>query len=180
MNAANPPEIMTFAEALQGLLNGDFTRLAPLFESTPEQAPCQIIRWYEEGLFAGQPAALAEAFSCACFDGHLDVVTCFLDRGVDLSGGMGTGMNAFHWAVNRGRLAVVRLLIRHGAPLETRNSYGGTMLGAGVWASLHETKPDHPRIIDELLAAGADVREAGYPTGDPAIDSILRKYGAAA
>jgi hypothetical protein len=180
MNAANPPEIMTFAEALQGLRNGDFTRLAPLFESAPEQRPCQIIRWYEEGLFAGQPAALAEAFSCACFDGHLDVVTYFLDRGVNPSGGMGTGMNAFHWAVNRGRLAVVRLLIRHGAPLETRNSYGGTMLGAAVWAALHETKPDHPLIIDELLAAGADVREAGYPTADPAIDSILRKYGAAA
>lgn len=180
MNTSDPLENLSFDDAVQGLLNGDFTRLAPLFDSIPGQQTCQIVRWYDAGLFADHPAALAEAFTCACFNGFEDVATYFLDRGVDPSGGVGTGMNAFHWAVNRGQLAIVRLLIRNRAPLETRNSYGGTMLGAGVWAALHETKPEHPQIIEELLAAGADIREAGFPTDDPGIDSILKKHGAAA
>ena len=41
---------------------------------------------------------------------------------------------------------------------------GGTVLGTGVWAAIHEAKPDHLQIIEELLDAGADVNEAGFPT----------------
>jgi hypothetical protein len=161
-----------FHEAVQGLLAGDFSRLAPLFDGSP----CPIIQWHEAGLFAGEPQALEEAFTNACFLGRTEVAEYFLARGIDRSGGMGTGLNAFHWAANRGQLEVVRLLIRHKAALETRNSYGGTVLGGTVWAAVHETKPDHLQIIEALLEAGANVEEAEYPSGDTRIDEILRRY----
>jgi hypothetical protein len=120
---------MTFSECVEGLIAGDFSRLAPLFEAEADGAPCQIIRWYEAGSFQNQTKALAEAFSCACFNGFVSVVEYFLARGLDPNGGANTGMNAFHWAANRGQLEVVNLLIQHKAALEAL-----TCMGAQSWA----------------------------------------------
>jgi hypothetical protein len=169
---------MPFREAVQGLRAGDFSRLAPLFDSTADGPLCPIIRWYEAGRFAREPQALDEAFSCACFLGRTEVAQYLLARGINLVGGAATGLNAFHWAANRGQFEVVKLLIRHHAPLETRNSYGGTVLGGAVWAAIHEPKADHPRIIEALIDAGAQIKEAEYPTGDGGVDEILRRHGA--
>jgi ankyrin repeat protein len=41
------------------------------------------------------------------------VAEYLLTHGVDPTAGAGTGMDAFHWAANRGNLETVRLLIRH-------------------------------------------------------------------
>jgi Ankyrin repeats (3 copies) len=164
-----------FLDALEGLRRGDFSRLEPLFEGKRSQ----IVEWCAAGLFRDHPTALFEAFTCACFNGKVSVAEFLLAMGADPSAGDGTGLNAFHWAANRGKLEAVRLLIRHKAALETRSMYGGTVLGTGVWAAIHEAKPDHLQIIEELLDAGADVNEAGFPTGDSRVDGLLRRYGAA-
>lgn len=166
-------ELMSFDEAVRGFLAGDFSRLAPLVETSSDGSPCQVARWYDQGMFTAESAALAEAFSCACFNGYNDAVESLLARGVDPSGGMLTGLNEFHWAANRGQLRAVELLIEHRAPLEKRNSYGGTVLGAAVWAAVHEPKANHLAIIEALLAAGADVREAAYPSGEKRVDRLL-------
>ena len=171
---------MTFQEAVRGFIAGDFSRLAPLFESSPTGSPCPIIESYEAGLFTSEPKALAEAFTCACFNGCTDVIEYFLARGVAPNGGANTGLNAFHWAANRGQLKVVEILIRHKASLETQNAYGGTVLGGAVWSAVHEPKPDHIRIIKALLDAGAQVGAADYPSGDERVDEVLRQHGAGA
>jgi hypothetical protein len=169
-----------FQDALAGLCNGDFTRLSPVFaeSSTRGAARAQIVRWHEAGLFANHPEEAAEALTCACFLGEIGVAKHFIAHGLDAAGGMRTGMNAFHWAANRAQLEAVRLLVRHRAPLETRNMYGGTVLGGAVWAAVHETKRDHFAVIEELLRAGADVHEAELPSGDARIDELLRRFGA--
>lgn len=169
---------MTFQEAVRGLLAGDFSRLAPLFETSSASSPCPIVEWYEAGLFAGEPKALAEAFTCACFNGCADVIEYFLARGVGPNGGAGTGLNAFHWAANRGQVKAVEILIRGQAALETPNGYGGTVLGGAVWAAVHEPKSGHLRIIKALLDAGAEIRAAEYPSGDKRVDDVLRSHGA--
>jgi hypothetical protein len=56
--------------------------------------------------------------------------------------------------------------------------YGGTALGTAVWSAINEPRADHLAIIEELLAAGARVQEAGYPTKRDDIDALLRRYGA--
>ena len=169
---------MTFPEAVRGLLAGDFSRLAPLFEIAPDGSVCPIIKWYEAGLFTNEPRALDEAFTCACFNGCTQVVEYLLAKGISPSGGVNTGLDAFHWAANRGQLDVVKPLIRHKAPLETRNMYGGTVLGTAVWSAINEPRPDHIRVIEALIDAGAQAGEAGYPTGDERIDEVLRRHGA--
>ena len=168
-----------FPEAVQGLLAGDFSRLAPLFETPPDGSPCPIIGWFEAGLFTGEPEALEEAMTCACFNGCTQVVEYFLARGVPPSGGANTGLNAFHWAVNRGRLQVAEILLRNRAPLEAQNAYGGTVLGGAVFSAVHEPRPGHLQIIETLLAAGARVGAARYPSGDERVDEVLRRDGGA-
>jgi hypothetical protein len=106
----------------------------------------------------------------------LDVAEYLLNQGVDPTAG--TGLDALHWAANRGQLESVRLLLRIIAPLETRSIYGGTVLGTAIWSSFQEPRPDHLQIIQELLNAGARVSEVEYPTGDERIDALLKRHGA--
>jgi MATE family multidrug resistance protein len=163
-----------FRDALQDLRGGSFSRLAPLFEERAG-ARARIIDWFEEGRFNGEPIALAEALTCACFLGQTGVADYLLTRGVDPSAGIGTGLNAFHWAANRGQLDAVRLLVRRKAPLETRSMYDGTVLGTAVWSAINEPRRDHLQIIEELLAAGARMEEVDYPTGNSKVDAVLRR-----
>lgn len=169
-----------FRDAIQGLRRGDFSRLEPLFEQGrgPAGSRPRIIEWYEEGRFGGEPNALAEALTCACFLGRTEVANYLLTQGVDPSTGAGTGLDALHWAANRGQLESVRLLVRCKAPLETRSMYGGTVLGTAVWSAINESRPDHLQIIEDLLDAGARLDEVDYPTGNPQVDAILRRHGA--
>jgi len=174
-----------FRDALQGLRRGDFSRLEPLFEGGVGAPGAQariiqarIIEWCEEGRFSDEPDALAEALTCACFLGRTSVADYLLKRAVDPSAGAGTGLDALHWAANRGQLEAVRLLLRRKAPLETRSMYGGTVLGTAVWSAINEPRPDHPQIIEELLAAGARLGEVDYPTGNVHVDAVLRRHGA--
>ena len=169
---------MSFQDAVRGFMAGDFSRLAPLFDTPSDGSPCPVIQWHEDGLFASEAPALAEAFTCACFNGCTHVVEYFLVKGINPSGGINTGLNAFHWAANRGQLKIVEILIQNKAPLETLNTYHGTVLGCTVWSAVHEPRPDQIRVIEALLKAGADVSAAEYPSGNENVDELLKRYGA--
>lgn len=164
-----------FQDVVRGLTRGDFSASERLFENDrPENGQrCQIIQWYEAGLFVNETEALAEAFTCACFLGYTTVAEYLLDKGMDPAGGFKTGLNAFHWAVNRGQLGTSMLLIKHKAPLEIRNLYGGTVLGTAVWSAVNEPRGEQLQIIEELIKAGARVDEAEFPSGDERVDKIL-------
>jgi len=174
------PDDTEFLDALRGLNWGDFSRLEPLFDGKPGPggARPRIIEWHEEGRFNHEPTALAEALTCACFLGRTEVADYLLTHGVDPSAGAGTGLDALHWAANRGQLDAVRLLIKRRAPLETTSMHGGTVLGTAVWSAINEPRADHVQIIEELLNAGARLDGVGYPTGQDHIDAVLRRHGA--
>ena len=167
-----------FAQSVEHLRRGDFSFSEPLFADHTEAHPCELFRWFAEGRFRDIPDALLEAFTCACFLGKASVVKSLLAEGVDAEGGAATGLNALHWAVNRGQLETVQLLLETGVSLEVRNTYGGTALGAAIWAAFYEPRPDHVAIIEALLKAGARVEAVDYPTGAEAIDALLERYGA--
>jgi Ankyrin repeats (3 copies) len=167
-----------FDEAIVGLEKGDFSRLEPLFISDPGQFS-RIMQWHKIGRFHDQTKALTEALTCACFLGRTDTAAYLLRHGIDPSQGAGTGMNAFHWAVNRGQLEAVRLLIRWKAPFDSRSMYGGNILDTAIWSAINEPRPEHLAVIEELLKAGARLGDGPNLTGTEKIDALLRQYGAA-
>jgi hypothetical protein len=57
---------------MEGLRRGDFSRLDSLFQSRGGSRP-QIIEWVEQGCFLGHDQELAEALTCACFNGRTEV-----------------------------------------------------------------------------------------------------------
>ncbi|HXG44545.1 MAG TPA: ankyrin repeat domain-containing protein [Gemmatimonadales bacterium] len=178
---AKHPDEAHFRDAVQGLLHGDFSRLEPLFAPGPGAgaAPARIVAWHEQGRFQAEPEALAEALTCACFLGRTEVAERFLEHGVAPPGGAGTGLNALHWAANRGQVEAVRLLLRWKAPLESRNRYGGNALDTAIWSAIHEPRSGQREVIALLLEAGARLDGEAYPTGDQEIDAMLRQSGAA-
>jgi hypothetical protein len=55
-----------------------------------------------------------------------------------------------------GELSILELLLKHGAPLEELNAYGGTALGQAGWSFVHgNPKIDYVPIFEILLTAGA-------------------------
>ena len=171
------PVSIDCATLLAHLREGSFTAASPAFLTDAADDVPDVVQLQLAGCFADHPEALAEALTCAAFLGAMEPLEYLLGIGVSPDGGAATGLNALHWAANRGELTAVLRLLRAGAALEAQNSYGGTVLGAAVWASVHEAKPEHAAIIKALLQAGADVREAAFPCGDPDIDALLSRYG---
>lgn len=112
---------------------------------------------------AGMQKQLEFGFAWACEFGHIAVAEYLLDRGVDTDLEI-DGMYGLHWALIGGHIDIIRLLIDRGASLEARNKYGGTALGAGIWA-LCNSDPvyrwpkdqvvDYFLLLEILLQAGA-------------------------
>ena len=120
---------------------------------------------------------LLSAFQHACFWGRLNVVEFLLDKGVDLSAHQGDGQTPMHCAAIGGQLETIKFLLKQNAPLEVKNSYGGTVLGQTLWSAAHGGDPKvYAAIIKVLIEAGAGVPERHVPVNKP-IDELLSGYG---
>jgi ankyrin repeat protein len=116
---------------------------------------------------------MQRGFGWACEYGHRDVVEFLLDKGVSLTEG---GQTALHLAAHRGQLEIIKLLLAGGAPLEKKNMYGGTILGQTTWSVMHgDPNIDFVPVIKLLLAEGADVEQADYPTGNERVDALIKR-----
>ena len=130
---------------------------------------------------------MESGFLWACQFGRDRVIEFLLDKGVDVATEL-HGMTGLHWALVGGFLGTVKLLLERRAPLEWRNRYGGTALGCATWAVKNSDavyrwpnlETDWAAIMQMLIAAGARVEEAGYPTGNERVDELLRRHGAKA
>ncbi|HEU4433638.1 MAG TPA: ankyrin repeat domain-containing protein [Pyrinomonadaceae bacterium] len=120
---------------------------------------------------------LQSAFRYACSYGQKDVVEFLLRQRADLADGGGDGQTPLHCAVINGQLEMVKLLLKYNPPLESRNIYGGTVLGQTTWSAAHGGDPKlYAEIIETLIAAGAEVPPRHVPVNKP-IDDLLRRYG---
>jgi hypothetical protein len=132
----------------------------------------------------GYPASrrhtLERALVWACAYGRNDVVRFLLARGVDPAATDTNGMTGLHWAAAKAHPEIVTMLIRRGAPLETKNRWGGTVLDAALHFALQHPAhwPDYAAVLRALLVAGADVTAVTYPTGNAAVDDLLHRHGA--
>ena len=122
---------------------------------------------------------LEKALVTASWYGTIETIEFLLDRGVDVAAFDGM-MTPLHSAAGRADLAMTKLLIERGAPLERKNSFGGSVLDSTLWFAYNSVPEDlagrdYPAIIDVLLAAGA--RDDLYPKMKEYIDEIYRRAG---
>jgi ankyrin repeat protein len=123
--------------------------------------------------------------------GHRAIVELLLIRGADPgSRDPSNDMTALHWAAANRQLDIMDVLIAHGAPLETLNTWGGTVFYSTIWmarnGSWFPAIPPSQRppgeaylpVLQKLVDAGAKLHEP-YDTGIPAINEWLRRYGPA-
>jgi ankyrin repeat protein len=128
---------------------------------------------------------MESGFIWACEYGRAEVANFLLQMGVDINTYRQFKLTGLHWAAASGDISTVKVLLRHGAPLEAKNVWGGTPLGAAIWAAT-ESDPNDPvwpkadwvAIVELLLEAGANIDEVAYPTGDSRVDAVLRRHGA--
>lgn len=133
-----------------------------------------------------EPKAHIEmALVWACKFGRPAIAEYLLGLGVDPAARDTDRMTALHWAAANGMMATAEALIGRGAPLEVRNQWGGTVLGSTTWFVMNRGPgwppvpgADYPAVLELLLRAGADVREADYPTRHVAVDGLLQRHGA--
>jgi hypothetical protein len=121
--------------------------------------------------------------------GHVGVMNFLMDRGVDPREAV-NGEYPLDMAVCGGHLTAIRLLIQRGAPLESRNRYGGTPLGMAFYVlgqrdAVHTwpaSDVDELAVICELVSAGAKggpemlsaMADSPLKT---TIGELLRRYG---
>lgn len=127
-----------------------------------------------------QGGQAAPAIVHAAARGMSELVGTMLDLGADAAArGLGGG-TALHIAAWMGHADTVRLLIARGAPLDLRcEAFGATALG---WAA-HGFGPegcfpkgDHARVVELLLAAGANPRLANADGNRP-VDLVREPAG---
>jgi len=120
---------------------------------------------------------LVSGFLYACAWGQTNVVRFMLEHGVSPAVHRGDGQSGPHWAAIAGQLEILKLLLKFEAPLESKNMYGGTVLGQTLWSAAHGGDPKvYSEFIETLIAAGAKLNDRHVPV-NKTIDDLLRKYG---
>jgi ankyrin repeat protein len=115
---------------------------------------------------------LGYALTWATAFGRDEVVELLIRKGVDPSG-QDDDAPALHFAAAYGRLTLVHLMLEHGASLETRNSYGGTVLDGTLWYAFNApiSGVDYAVVVRDLIAAGA--RTDVYPEMNRYVEAVL-------
>ena len=120
---------------------------------------------------------LQEGFRFACGCGRDDEVEFLLAKGVDMAAQSGDGQTGLHWAVIGGHPETVKLLLRHNAPLEVKNMYGGTVVDQALWSAAHSGDADvYIAILEALVDAGAKIPERHVPV-NPRVNEWLAQHG---
>ena len=90
-------------------------------------------------------------------------------------------MAALHWAAAAGSVEIVKMLLARGAPLEVKNTWGGTVLDSTGYF-VQQEPPDsvnYVSVVELLLSAGANAKAVSpFPLGNHAVDELLRRHGA--
>ena len=112
---------------------------------------------------------------------NYDAVKLMLDLGFPVAHPERShGYTPLHNAAWAGSADLVELLISRGHPVDISDPrYHATPLGYALYDCLVEKR--HPegefaRVVKALLQAGSSLNGVEYPTGDAAVDQVLRAY----
>ncbi|HVZ30025.1 MAG TPA: ankyrin repeat domain-containing protein, partial [Asticcacaulis sp.] len=108
--------------------------------------------------------------------GNRDAVANLIKAGVPVGARGDGGITALHYAAWRGDAGMMKLLIDAGAPLDVRdNMYNAPPSGFLHHGATHYGHGDYAQGARLLIAAGAG--DWDKPSGNPAMDAVLREKG---
>ena len=114
----------------------------------------------------------------AAWTGKADVVALMASLGFDLHIRDDDAMTPLHAAAFHGFAEVIAALLDadDDPPLDWLNGYGGTPLTTALYGRRHSWRGDgdFPASVKLLVEAGSEVKAEWLPSGDAAIDLILR------
>ena len=110
---------------------------------------------------SGTEEQMKSGFLYACGYGASDAAEFLLDRGVDPGTSNERGQTGLHWAMYGPHVEVVRMLLRHGAPVNALDATESTALHWGLhgWAMTSDApeREGYYEAVGLLVRAGADV-----------------------
>jgi hypothetical protein len=132
----------------------------------------------------GGEAQMRDGFSQACGYGHPDVVEFLLAKGMKVDARLsvvGSGHTGLHVAAYAAQVEVVRLLLRHGAPVNVKDETWGTpplVWALHAWSEERAAPPErYHTVVALLVAAGAvvdpEVLSSEKVRGDPTMLAAL-------
>jgi len=110
---------------------------------------------------------------------HTAAVRALLAAGVAVDARGDLGGTALHWACWKGYADLVQLLVDHGASMSIEDTQfhapppGWLHHGS---TNCHESGGDYAQVARVLLAAGAPMQNCNTPTGNAAVDAVLREH----
>lgn len=106
-----------------------------------------------------------------------ETVAIMLEAGFDVSTANGEKFTAIHWASFHGRADLIEIILPYKPDLEKLNIYGGTVLGTGMYGSLHgwNKSGDYALSTERLIEAGAKLPD--HLGGSPAVIEVMRRHG---
>ena len=109
------------------------------------------------------------------------VVRAMLVRGFPVTATSQHGGNPLHWAAFHGNPEMLEAVLQHRPALDARDrDFDGTAVEwalhgiSGQWPGISTGR--HADCVDRLLDAGAPCDESDFPTGDDAVDAVLRRH----
>lgn len=127
------------------------------------------------------PLTKAEQFQDAARKGDAAAVGKLLDEGVDVNTKFRYDATALFYACDHGHLAVVKVLLDHGADMSIKDTfYGFTPLALAI-SPAQKKKPEHFEIAKLLIQKGAPGKEAALSdaseSGDTAMVKVILDSG---
>jgi hypothetical protein len=147
------------------------------------RAEAEAIAKEHQEIVLGLPDSDRELVARYCWETNtnLEAVKLMLDLGFPVAHAERShGYTPLHNAAWAGSAELVELLIARGHPVDIRDpGHNATPLGYALYDCLVEKR--HPegefaRTVRALIEAGSPMDGVEYPTGDAAVDEVLRAY----
>jgi ankyrin repeat protein len=152
-------------------------RFVAACERADAETTRSILREFPD-MAAALPQGDQRLLADAAWNNQLDAVWVMLDAGFDPHVRGADDSTPLDRAAFHGFVEVVRLLLKHNPPLNLTNRYGGRPLDTALYGSVHSWRRDgdFPATVEALIQAGSAVRPDAFPTGNAAVDAVLRRY----